>query len=130
VAAAACIVYLGLAFPVAAANQVAPRSVSAINSTLTSAQLWPNTETPSRKTKHSATACRILRRSTIRRIDLCGDDGLRKNQTAPQVLIADLSALGPRSGAMTAAPVLPVHGFYCLHKHIRERAPPILKNQI
>ena len=66
----------------------------------------------------------------MRRMDLSGDGGRKKNQAAPPLLDLDLDVLIPRNAAIGDASIPLVHGFYCLHEHIRERATPILENQI
>jgi hypothetical protein len=66
----------------------------------------------------------------MRRIDLNDDDGSRRNQTTPTIVIVDLDRRIRRSGTMIAAFVRPMPSFYCLLEQIRERAPPISENQI
>jgi hypothetical protein len=130
VAAAACIIYLGLVFPAMAANRIAPVRVSAIDSARPSSQLLRKDTRGSRqKTKHFPAARRISRRSIVRRTDLSVDDRSR-NQTTLQFCIVDLDAVTLRVPEVTRRLRIRLRSFYCLQEHIRERAPPISENQI
>ena len=130
VAAAACIIYFGLVFQATAANRIALVRGSAIDSMGISSRLSPNNTPRSRqKTKHFPTARRISGRPTMRRIDLSVDDRSR-NQNTLQFCIVDLDAVTLRVPEVTRTLRIRLRSFYCLQEHIRERAPPILENQI
>jgi hypothetical protein len=57
--------------------------------------------------------------------DLSADASTRSDQDTPLFSITGLDAVTLRTSGIVPILLFPVHCFYCLHEHIRERAPPI-----
>ena len=58
--------------------------------------------------------------------DLIADTSTRNDHDTPYFSVAGLDAVTLRAPGVTPVLLLPVPCFYCLHEHIRERAPPSL----
>jgi hypothetical protein len=56
--------------------------------------------------------------------DLSPDPSMRNDQDTPHFSITGVGAGATRVPRIVGILLLPVHCFYCLHEHIRERAPP------
>jgi hypothetical protein len=54
------------------------------------------------------------------------DSSTRNNQDTPLFSVTGPDAVTLRTPRIVPILLLPVHCFYCLHEHIRERAPPTL----
>jgi hypothetical protein len=57
--------------------------------------------------------------------DLSADNPMRTDHDTPLFSVTGLDAVTLRTPRIVLIPLFPVHCFYCLHEHIRERAPPI-----
>ena len=57
--------------------------------------------------------------------DLGADTSTRNDQDTPLFSVTGLDAVTLRTPRIVPILLFPVHCFYCLHEHIRERAPPI-----
>ena len=58
--------------------------------------------------------------------DLSADPSMRNDPDTPHFSVTGVGAGATRMPRIVRALLLPVHCFYCLHEHIRERAPPSL----
>lgn len=58
--------------------------------------------------------------------DLSADLSTRDDQDTPHFSVTGLDAVTLRTPRIVPILLFPVHCFYCLHEHIRERAPPSL----
>ena len=57
--------------------------------------------------------------------DFSADNPMRTDQDTPHFSVTGLDAVTLRTSGIVPILLFPVHCFYCLHEHIRERAPPI-----
>jgi hypothetical protein len=57
--------------------------------------------------------------------DVSADLSARNDQDPPHFSVTSLDAGATRTPRIVPILLFPVHCFYCLHAHIRERAPPI-----
>jgi hypothetical protein len=56
--------------------------------------------------------------------DFSADNPMRNDQDTPHFSVSGTGAAGTRMPRIVPVLLFPVHCFYCLHEHIRERAPP------
>jgi hypothetical protein len=57
--------------------------------------------------------------------DLSADTSTRNDQDTPLFSVTGVDAVTLRTPRIVPILLVPVHCFYCLHEHIRERAPPV-----
>ena len=79
---------------------------------------------PSRDSNNSPEPARDIDESESGPVGLEADSSSRNDQDTSPFSVTGIDAVTLRAPGIIRIPLLPVNCFYCLHEHIRERAPP------
>ena len=109
-----------------AAVSMDERSANAAVDANDRASLRKQTETPWQNDNDSSDETTDIDGTDNGLDDLSADNSPGNDPNSLDLCLVDLSVLAPRKTTSARALVLPVHSFFCLHKHIQERAPPEL----